>query len=183
VTIAGDLASVRAVARQMRGAVGPPEARRLASWARSLDDAARGIDRGVKFLRETAEDAPSEPETAPEPQPGPETPEPPADARERRRRQAQARAERPPKPGTKAAAVLDAVAAVARDPRLAGLTDVELAQVTGLPENSVRPRRGELVTGGWLVDSGASRIHHGAPHRVWVLTEKAAAILAGSHPG
>lgn len=55
----------------------------------------------------------------------------------------------------------------------AGLTDVELAYRTGLPANSVRPRRVELVDGGWLEDSGQRRKHNGRDHVVWTLTEAA----------
>jgi hypothetical protein len=76
--------------------------------------------------------------------------------------------------------VLDAVAAVARDPRLVGLTDLQIAQATGLRDNSVRPRRVELVDGGWLQAATTSeghtvtREHYGREHTVWVLTQRAA---------
>jgi hypothetical protein len=78
-----------------------------------------------------------------------------------------------PGTGTKRRAVLDAVAAVARDPRTAGLTDVEIQRATGISPNSARPRRVELVDGGWLEDSGETREHFGREHTVWVLTERA----------
>jgi hypothetical protein len=76
--------------------------------------------------------------------------------------------------------VLDAVAQVARDPKLVGLTDLQIAQATGLRDNSVRPRRVELVDGGWLQAATTSegqpvtREHYGREHIVWVLTQRAA---------
>ncbi len=76
--------------------------------------------------------------------------------------------------------VLDAVASVARDPKLVGLTDLQIAEVTGLRDNSVRPRRVELVDGGWLQAATSSdgtpvtREHYGRAHTVWVLTQRAA---------
>lgn len=84
-----------------------------------------------------------------------------------------------PRSGTQRRAVLDAVAAVARDVRTVGLTDVEVARSTGLPPNSARPRRKELVDAGWLADSGVKREHHGREHVVWVLTDKAMRLVAG----
>lgn len=84
-----------------------------------------------------------------------------------------------PRPGTKRRAVLDAVAAVARNPRTVGLTDVEIQRATGLNPNSARPRRVELVLGGWLADSGVTREHYGREHTVWVLSDKAARLVAG----
>lgn len=54
-----------------------------------------------------------------------------------------------------------------------GLTDVQLATSTGLPANSLRPRRVELVDAGWVEDSGRRREHNGRPHVVWVLTDAA----------
>jgi len=80
-----------------------------------------------------------------------------------------------PRTGGQRRRVLDAVAAVARDPRVVGLTDLQLAHATGLGPNSVRPRRVELVAGGWLEAAPEKREHHGTLHTVWVLTQKAAA--------
>jgi hypothetical protein len=37
----------------------------------------------------------------------------------------------------------------------------------------VRPRRVELVDGGWLEPASTTREHHGREHTVWVLTQKA----------
>jgi hypothetical protein len=85
-----------------------------------------------------------------------------------------------PASGRKRRQVLDAVAAVARDPQLVGLTDLQIAQATGLRDNSVRPRRVELVDGGWLEPATTSeghvvtRQHYGREHTVWVLTQRAA---------
>lgn len=84
-----------------------------------------------------------------------------------------------PRSGLNRRRVLDAVAAVARDPQLVGLTDLQIAQATGLRDNSVRPRRVELVDGGWLEPATSSdgkpvtREHYGREHTVWVLTQKA----------
>lgn len=79
-----------------------------------------------------------------------------------------------PRSGNQRRRILDAIAAVARNPQVVGLTDLQLAHATGLSPNSVRPRRGELVDGGWLEQAGR-REHHGTEHTVWVLTQKAAA--------
>lgn len=50
----------------------------------------------------------------------------------------------------------------------AGVTDFEIADGTGLEASSVRPRRGELVEGGWLEDSGERRLSpSGHPAIVW----------------
>jgi hypothetical protein len=179
VTIDGELRAIKAVARQLRGATAPPQPRQVQSWARSLDDAVRGLERGVRFLREGREEplsAAVEPAT---PAPGTDRPGGGSDAAQRRREVRLRRVQQVPKPGTGGRAILDAVAAVARDPRTVGLTDWQLAEITGLAANTVRPRRGELVTGGWLLDSGHTREHHGTAHRVWVLSDKAAAAVAG----
>jgi hypothetical protein len=79
-----------------------------------------------------------------------------------------------PKSGQQRRKVLDAVAAVARDPRTVGLTDVEIQRATSMSPNSERPRRVELVEGGWLQASDQTREHYGSEHTVWVLTDKAA---------
>lgn len=51
-----------------------------------------------------------------------------------------------------------------------GWTDEELAAFTGLPLNSVRPRRLELVEGRWVKDSGRRRpTPSGASATVWEL--------------
>lgn len=79
-----------------------------------------------------------------------------------------------PRPGAQRRRVLDAVAAVARNPQIVGLTDVQIAHATGLGPNSVRPRRVELVDGGWLEPAETTREHHGRAHTVWCLTQRAA---------
>jgi hypothetical protein len=62
-------------------------------------------------------------------------------------------------------------------------TDVEIAEGLGLSPNSERPRRVELVSGGFVKDSGERREHHGSPHIVWVATDAGRAVagqLAGA---
>jgi hypothetical protein len=242
VTIDADLAAVRAVARQLRGTTRPVEARRAGALAASLDHSARGLARGVDFLRSEAEGRKPPAVDLGDPEPyrgldvaqaarllvervltdigiGAEPGDPLArvigsevdgfvtavaasgrrtsplargvaalspdasgagkartGARETSR-SAAVLAE--PRTGTNRRAVLDAVAAVARDPRTVGLTDVEIQRATGLNPNSARPRRVELVDGGWLADSGRTREHFGREHTVWVLTDKAARLAAG----
>lgn len=59
-----------------------------------------------------------------------------------------------------------------------GRTDDELVAELGLTPNSVRPRRVELVRGGWLVDSGERRpTPTGSPAVVWELTAGAVSDL------
>jgi hypothetical protein len=179
-TVAGELAAIKAVARQIRGATAPPDPRRMRTWATSLDTAVRGLERQVRFLR--GEEPPSV--AVPPSEPSGDQGQGGGDraAAQRRAQVVRDRLARLPNAGTAARSVLDAVASVARDPRRAGLTDWELAQITELSPNTIRPRRGELVTGGWLLDSGATRQHHGKAHRVWVLSPKAAEHLAGQPP-
>lgn len=242
-TLDADLASVRAVARQLRGATRPLDPRRLSALASALDHSARGIGRGIEWLRAEAVGARSPSLEIGDPEPyrgldlrqaalvlaqraatvgwdleasttdeavrqlssevdgfvsavaasgrrtapinrGVSSSDPGADGAGKARsdgsatmRAAALLAE--PRSGTNRRAVLDAVSAVARDPRTVGLTDVEIQRATGLNPNSARPRRVELVDGGWLADSGATREHHGREHTVWVLTEKAAKLVGG----
>lgn len=63
-----------------------------------------------------------------------------------------------------------------------GLTDVQIAERTHLPENTVRPRRGELVEGGFVVDSGERHEHHGRRFTVWRVTDKALAVYGQPQP-
>jgi hypothetical protein len=245
VTLDADLAAIRAVARQLRATNRPVEARRCSALAASLDHSARGLGRGVEFLRAEAEgrrppvvelgdpdtyrglDVAQAARLLVERCRGIGQPLAPGPAVERINRElaqevdgfvaavaasgrrtallarpvplagsggdgpgeaptAGSRAARKaaallvePRPGTKRRAVLDAVAAVARDVRTVGLTDVEIQRATGLSPNSARPRRVELVNGGWLADSGRTREHFGREHTVWVLTEKAARLVSG----
>jgi hypothetical protein len=54
-----------------------------------------------------------------------------------------------------------------------GATDPEISSGTGLDGNTVRPRRGELVDSGHVVDSGRTRkTKSGRPAHVWVATGK-----------
>lgn len=55
-------------------------------------------------------------------------------------------------------------------------TDPEIADALGLSPNSERPRRVELVSGGYVVDSGLRREHHGSPHIVWAATDAGQAV-------
>lgn len=58
-----------------------------------------------------------------------------------------------PKVGTQRATVLNELYWTI-DP---GATDQQISERTGIPLNSVRPRRGELVKQGWVRDSGKRR--------------------------
>lgn len=77
-----------------------------------------------------------------------------------------------PRSGTQRATVLDVIY---RHSWLRGhgLTDEEIATYAKLTGNSVRPRRGELVRDGLVVDSGERRgTWMGNPAVVWTLTEE-----------
>jgi hypothetical protein len=66
-----------------------------------------------------------------------------------------------------------------------GLTDPEIAEVTELGMNSVRPRRVELVEGEWVADSTRRREINGHEHIVWEATRKARAhfgVALPTHP-
>lgn len=57
------------------------------------------------------------------------------------------------------------------------LTDDEIAATTDLVGNAVRPRRGELVSGGFVEDSGHRRSSWmGHPAVVWQVTDKGARV-------
>lgn len=91
-----------------------------------------------------------------------------------------------PKAGTQRAKVLATFAYLALEdaaPRdhVRKWTDVDLATLTKLPANSVRPRRVELVDAGWLRDSGERRKHNGRDHVCWTLTEAAIEALGRAH--
>ena len=86
-----------------------------------------------------------------------------------------------PRAGSKRAEVLEAVAAAGEY----GATDDDLVFDTDLPANTVRPRRGELVTGGCITQArnpdGSGRTRpsdQGNDARVWVLTDAARDRLA-----
>lgn len=72
-----------------------------------------------------------------------------------------------PRTGTQRAEVLDAIiGAGAR-----GMTDAELQRSLGMNPSTERPRRVELVQGGWIIDSGQKRVSAGADLSiVWVLS-------------
>jgi hypothetical protein len=53
-----------------------------------------------------------------------------------------------------------------------GMTDVQIAEVLGIGLNTVRPRRGELVAGRWVRDSGKTFRHSGRDHILWVVTPR-----------
>ncbi|WIY05442.1 hypothetical protein QRX60_16925 [Amycolatopsis mongoliensis] len=59
-----------------------------------------------------------------------------------------------------------------------GSTDFEIARDLRILPNSVRPRRGELTDGGYVVDSGRTRRHRGSDWVVWEATDEARAWYA-----
>lgn len=72
-----------------------------------------------------------------------------------------------PKTGTQRRSILERIALNT------GATDEELSYLLNMNPSSVRPRRGELVEGGWIEDSGRTRqLRSGEKGIVWVLTEK-----------
>lgn len=73
-----------------------------------------------------------------------------------------------PGSGTQRRDVLDALSSSGD----AGLCDHEIAEALSMNPSSVRPRRGELVSGGWVEDSGLRRrTPSGADAAVWVVSE------------
>lgn len=64
-----------------------------------------------------------------------------------------------------------------------GLTDEGITAATKLGPNSARPRRVELVDGGWVVDSGKRVRVRGRWQIVWVVTDKALAHYGRSSGG
>jgi hypothetical protein len=52
-----------------------------------------------------------------------------------------------------------------------GSTDYELTHQLGLLDSSCRPRRGELVDAGYVVDSGRTRQHQGSDWTIWTPTD------------
>lgn len=78
-----------------------------------------------------------------------------------------------PKTGTQRMKVLNAI--IGSD----GLTDPEVAELTGLYLYSAAPRRNELALGGWVEDSGARReTDNGGLAIVWIATAKAKALAS-----
>lgn len=53
------------------------------------------------------------------------------------------------------------------------LTDYEIAQLTGLRQYTAAPRRGDLLRGGWVEDSGERHpTDSGTPATAWRLSER-----------
>ncbi|MFF5992599.1 hypothetical protein [Prauserella flavalba] len=69
-----------------------------------------------------------------------------------------------PRSGSQRARILAAVV------EYGGCTDLELAERLALLDNSVRPRRSELLDGGFVRDSGRVRQHRGSTWVVWEAT-------------
>ena len=82
-----------------------------------------------------------------------------------------------PRTGTLRRHVLDAIGAAGER----GATDDDLLASTGLAPNTLRPRRWELVSGGWVVDSGRKRpTASGSDAVVWVVSRLGRAYLDGA---
>lgn len=241
-TVAGELAALRGIARRLSSTTAPIEVRQAHAWGSIIGTSTRGIGRAVEFLRADLESRHPEVEPtdaaagyegltaeqaaarfasiaagatiagatagqlaeerdrfvraialiAPSPNGrarGVAATSPDANGAGRVRRGARATSVSAallalPASGLNRRKVLDAVASVARDPNLVGLTDLQIAQISGLRDNSVRPRRVELVDGGWLEAATSSdgtvrtREHYGRDHTVWVLTQKAVGTSA-----
>lgn len=80
-----------------------------------------------------------------------------------------------PRKGTQRLRVLAAIA-IAED---LGRTDQELEELLEMPRPSPGNRRGELMAGGWVRDSGKTRpTRAGKQAVVWILTEDGARRLA-----
>ena len=66
----------------------------------------------------------------------------------------------------------DSVYAAIREAGANGLTDEELIILTAMNPSTARPRRGELVDLGRVVDSGRTRLTHSKRKAtVWITTE------------
>lgn len=70
------------------------------------------------------------------------------------------------KSGTKRRAIFDAIVDAYRR-GYGGATDLELQRLLGIPANTERPRRVELVDAGLVRDSGHRRRADGTEHAVW----------------
>ena len=71
---------------------------------------------------------------------------------------------------------------VRRQPRRPGATDYEIHAALGMTPDTVRPRRGELVDLGMIIDSRRTRLSpQGHPMTVWIARElwTPAAAIAG----
>ena len=69
-----------------------------------------------------------------------------------------------PRTGTQRWRVLQFVTACGDD----GATDDEIQDALAMSGNTERPRRLELVEGGWIIDSGTRRRHQGRDRIVWI---------------
>jgi hypothetical protein len=78
-----------------------------------------------------------------------------------------------PKAGSQRARLLEYIVTAP-----AGVTDFEAARDLRLLPNAVRPRRGELIGGGYVADSGQTRQHRGSQWTVWVATDEGNAWYA-----
>lgn len=79
-----------------------------------------------------------------------------------------------PRSGTQRYRVLNVIAGVGEH----GVTDERIQRLLGMSPNTQRPRRLELVKGGWIKDSGKVRkTVSGAYATVWVATERGKAEL------
>lgn len=85
-----------------------------------------------------------------------------------------------PRTGTQRRRILNYLEAGWDGATTTGATDEELQRALRMSGNSVRPRRGELVAGGWVKDSGRTRATEaGDDAIVWVVTDAARAHLTG----
>ena len=83
-----------------------------------------------------------------------------------------------PRTGSQKRLILDAVAQ-AED----GLIDEEIAVVPGVHDTAHRTRRNELVMGGWVEDSGRTRLTDSdTPSIIWVLTQEGRARWREARP-
>lgn len=72
-----------------------------------------------------------------------------------------------PRRGTQAYTILSAIADAQ-----AGLTDYEIQRTTRVPASTERPRRGELVDGGYVRNTGRTRLHDGRVWTVWEASDR-----------
>lgn len=52
-----------------------------------------------------------------------------------------------------------------------GATDHQISRALGILDSSVRPRRGELLEDGYVIDTGRVREHRGSEWTVWMPTD------------
>ena len=74
-----------------------------------------------------------------------------------------------PRTGTQRRLILDVIGAAGDD----GMIDEDIAKADGVADTAHRTRRNELVTDGWVVDSGRTRVtESGTDSIVWVLSDE-----------